>query len=167
MRRPATEAELERIDVTPEDIEHFKGMMNRVSDRVHRVGLNEEDPNVGVAMLRAGVQAAVVLGLPVEDVVRMVVYACDLFEPPGGKAPVFPALIDGAEMNALSRRCAFIACGALRNEAPTDQAAACLYVGVSIIRFAAHATDTVLELLTACWKDAERAMVAAGAARRA
>lgn len=163
MRKPATDAELERIDVTDADIAHFKGMMGCVQDRIHRVGIDEEDPNTGVATLRAGCVAATLLGLPVEDVTRMVVGACDLFEPPAGKAPVMPQLIDAASLNALSRRVTVVASGALRREAPTDQAAALIYMGVSYLRFAAHSTDTVLALFAACWKDAERSVAELGA----
>lgn len=154
MRKPVTQEQLDRVEVTPEDEAAFKRGMDRLLEAVGRSTLGHR-PIAGIALLRAALQGASLMGLPHEDLARVVGYALNTF--PARGQPVRPTDAELDDVYPFVKQAHLIASSCFRHEPATDLVGIELWCAVAILRFHGAPDATVYKLFTASVVDADRA----------
>jgi hypothetical protein len=112
MRKPATDEELEKIEVSDEEAAQFRNGILALSDHLARVGIPDVDLLYTLAIGRVAYLTGQSIGVPDGDLVRFLGHVAALFEMPNPNPPRLEmprATLDtAAELNMRSKRIAFI-----------------------------------------------------------
>lgn len=162
MRRPITDAQLEKITVTGAEEATMRRRISQLSAHLDRMGL-AHNPITGVGLVRVACQGASLIGLPREDVGRFIALAIGMF-PTRGEVLVLPTREEMADVLPMCGRLSAICNAAFRHD-PIDaleMVAQQLMVGTAFMRFCGYEESTVWVVFDACWIDAENATAAVG-----
>lgn len=154
MRRPITQAQLDRVDVTEQEEADFKRWCDTLIDKL--TPLTGTGPEIGVALVRAACQVGSLIGIPPADFERFAGYALDTFD---ARPPfVRPSDEDIEGMYKKVARVIAITTAALRHEklAATDVMGVQLWVGVALLRYSGTPDHLVLAIVSASFADADK-----------